>query len=87
MRRKICIMLSMLFICSCTITPVYTKSYYDRERYYDDRGYYKGYSEQRQNSERIRFYNEHGQYQGYAIKNKYGTRYYDSKGRYQGNSK
>ena len=86
MKKILILGLSIFLICSCTITPVYTKSYYDRERYYDDRGNYKGYSEQRQNSERIRFYNEHGQYQGYAIKNKYGTRYYDSKGRYQGKS-
>jgi len=86
MKRILILSLLSLFFISCTISPVYTDSYYQRERHYDDRGNYKGYSEQRQKSNRIRFYNEHGQYQGYAIESKYSTRYYDYKGRYKGKS-
>lgn len=86
MKKSILILLSLFFI-SCTITPVYTDSYYQRERHYDDRGHYKGYSEQRPKSNRIRFYDEHGRYQGYAIETKYGKRYYDAKGKYKGRSK
>jgi len=87
MKRIILLCLLIFSICSCTISPIYTDSYYQRERYYDDSGHYKGYSQQRQNSDRIRYYDEKSHYQGYAIKSKYGTRYYNAKGRYIGNSK
>lgn len=84
--KKIFLTFIIIIFTGCTISPVYTNSYYQRERYYDDKGHYVGHSEQRQNSERIRYYNEHGRYQGYAIKTKYGTRYYDTKGHYIGKS-